>query len=353
MISSIFPQTSALLATYRDRLMIRLFGASAAEAERADGEITPPRPKTRRWVTLLIASVAFLFYAALLVYGIRNWDFATLQTIHFDPLWIGIATAIQIAGYSWAVYVRKRVLGWLGYELPFSEHQKIYAYSDLAAKVPGIFWGYASRIYLYHRLGVARSVAGIAIVLELITLGVASSLIGLLILLIEPSMGGAIPVPVLLGALAVCALATNPRFLRVLVSRFANQALRDALERLPWGAMVFSVSCYAGIIVMGGLCLFGIGMAINPGNSALALVMIGIWALTLVWGVLISWLPADFGLRQGPLLVLLGLYFSPALTLVIILAWRIWLNLIEIMWGAVALTLTLIFSERPTSGEPS
>lgn len=349
MLARIFPGMALRMSRYRDLMMIRLFGTATPPLSAPTADLPQVSQRRRRWsrrVTIAIAGVALLFYAWLVYQGVRTWDPSVLQTMRFDPGWVAAASLVQIVGYLWAVHLRQRTLAWLGYPLPFIEHQKIYAYSDLAAKLPGLFWGYASRIYLYNRFGIARSVAGVAIGLEIVATGVASSLVALAALIISPASETYVPIPVLIGALVGCAVMTNPRLLRFLLGRIANQPLAAALERLSWGAMLYIVACYAGIITMGGVCLLGIVSAVMGVRPELLIQMIETWSLTVVWGVLISWLPVEFGLRQGPLLVILSSIFPIPVAAVILLLWRIWVSAIELMWGAVAISVTLLLPSR-------
>lgn len=349
MLARMFPGAAIWISRSRDLLMLRLFGQVAGPTDPAQpARVADPRA---RWLKIGIALLAVTFYGYLFYQAVKTWDSQVLQSVRFEPIWIVGASLVQILGYIWAVHLRQRMLAWLGYPLPFIEHQKIYAYSDLAAKLPGIFWGYASRIYLYHRFGVARSVAGVAIGLEIITTGVASSLVALITILISPSADTFVPLPVLIGALAVCAICTHPLVLRLLLRRFANQPLADALDQLSWGAMLYMIVCYSVIIAMGGVCMLGIASATVGARPDLLVMMIETWSLTVVWGVIIAWLPVEFGLRQGPLLVILSTIFPIPIVAVMLLVWRIWINAIELMWGAVALGLTLLVPAQQEAGQ--
>jgi hypothetical protein len=95
------------------------------------------------------------------------------------------------------------------------------------------------------------------------------------------------------------------------------------------------------IVVVGGICLFGITGSVVGFSADLPLTTLTIWSFTMVWGIIISWLPVDFGLRQGPLLVMLTALYSPAIVVVIMLIWRVWFNCMELGWGALAIVLAI------------
>jgi hypothetical protein len=346
MIARLFPNLTTRVTRYRDQLFTRLFGAVAAPQPEVILTLPARRSWLNRWSKAIVAVIAFGIYGALLYQAFKSWDPSVFQRIQFNVSGILMATAIQIVGYAGAVYLRKKVLDWLGHPLSLNEHQKIYAYSDLAAKLPGFFWGFASRIYLYSRFGVAKSAAGLAIALEIMTMGVGASLLCILIALFRPETATFLPLPVLVGALIICGAFTHPRVLRLALARLPNPPLLDALDRLSWGKIQLVIASYIIITAMGGFCLFGVVSSITSLSPTLIVTMIQIWSLTVVWAMLLVWLPVDFGLRRAPFVLLLSTLFPLPIVGVLWIVWGLWLNAIEFMWGAVALGTTLIAFKR-------
>jgi hypothetical protein len=340
MFTRLFPGAAMHIAHYRQLIETYLFGTTSPVSMATELGTTIPRTWPR-WIRPLIALLAVIFYGGMIYYAVKNWDFAVLKEIHF--LWYGVALAIvvHVPGRIWAFYIRQITLLKLGYQLPLLEHLRIVTFSDLASKLPGLFWSYISQIYLYRRMSVPRSAIVVLIALEIFMIGVASSLLSLVMVALQPSMQQFLPIPVLVFALIICTGLTHPAILRLILRKLPNPQLQEALSRLTWGAILLLVLSQSFIVVVGGICLFGITGSVVGFSADLPLTTLTIWSFTMVWGIIISWLPVDFGLRQGPLLVMLTALYSPAIVVVIMLIWRVWFNCMELGWGALAIVLAI------------
>src|SRR5262249_35739745 len=106
------------------------------------------------------------------------------------------------------------------------------------------------------------------------------------------------------------------------------------------------IAGHMSIIALGGLCLFSIVSAFVGIKLALLATIVQTWALTVLWSSFLVWLPVDFGLGQGPFLVIFATMFPAPIVGVLWLVWRIWFNAIELIWGAVGFTIALTVEHK-------
>ena len=340
-----FPRQAAALQRLQHRWFTRLFGAPAVPP----GDAVAPAAPRRHGMRILIALAALAFYAGFAVWAVRGWDVAALEAVTIHPGWLILAMTIHGGGYAIAVALRRDVMAWLGYPLRWLEHQSVYAYSDLAAKLPGIFLGYLSRIML----GVTPAAAGAAILLEVVSIGCAGAVLCLALIPFVPALAPFVSWPILLAILAMCIGLTHPRLLGMLAARLpGQQALADALRQLSWRALARLIAGQTLVAGIGGLCLFGVVASVVGHDAASPATLLYVWAFTLVWSLLLAWLPIDLGLRHGPLLIAFAALYPAPIVVVITVVWRIWVNVVELSWALLAIAATLALG-RGTPAEES
>jgi hypothetical protein len=343
-----FPRQAAALQRLQHRWFTRLFGAPAVPP----GDAVAPAAPRRHGMRILIALAALAFYAGFAVWAVRGWDVAALEAVTIHPGWLILAMTIHGGGYAIAVALRRDVMAWLGYPLRWLEHQSVYAYSDLAAKLPGIFLGYLSRIMLYGRLGVTPAAAGAAILLEVVSIGCAGAVLCLALIPFVPALAPFVSWPILLAILAMCIGLTHPRLLGMLAARLpGQQALADALRQLSWRALARLIAGQTLVAGIGGLCLFGVVASVVGHDAASPATLLYVWAFTLVWSLLLAWLPIDLGLRHGPLLIAFAALYPAPIVVVITVVWRIWVNVVELSWALLAIAATLALGRRTPAEE--
>lgn len=287
-------------------------------------------------VILLLCSIAI--YGWLVYRAVSSWDVSAINFANLQWQGILVATGIQIVGYLFAVYLWGTLITWLERKASFFTHLQIYAYSSLTVKLPGLFWGIATRLFLYHRIGISKTAVGLAAGLEIVLIGVASSFLSIVLFVFQPVQAQSqtpVPLPVLIVACALLATLTHPRVLRRLLAWLPNPDVLTALERLSWGQLLRMTGAHLLILLMGGLCLFGVLAAVMGFSPELLALALRTWALTVAWSTVLAWLPADFGLRNGPFLLLLSGVFPASTVIILLVVWRVWVNLTELGWGAV------------------
>lgn len=263
--------------------------------------------------------------------------FFDLDWSQIDLRWLGVAFVIQTIGLGVAVLGWQMVLRQAGYPLPFRQHLKIYTLALLARRVPGIGWDILGRVYLYRQHGVRELLVSVVAVGEFVTLGLA----GAIVLLLTASLPGTplpdLPVPLLVGALVLfLALVPTPLFQRLL--HRLSPAGEEQLH-LHWYHLYLWLGISTAVVLIGGICLFCIASAFSGPVWAALIPLIQTWGAFMAVGILLIWLPGGQAITLGMLMVALTTMMPTPEAVLLLVAWRLWLMLIELTWGLLGLLL--------------
>jgi hypothetical protein len=92
-------------------------------------------------------------------------------------------------------------------------------------------------------------------------------------------------------------------------------------------------------ILLGGVTLFFFCRSFGVIDNTILLLMVQYWALVVVSGTLVAWLPFDIGAMNGIIILALASFMPMPQAIAMLVAWRIWLTIIEMLWGGVGLVL--------------
>jgi hypothetical protein len=299
-----------------------------------------------RGMALFTAIAAGIFYVVLAYFAVRNWDPFALRTIQFDARGIIVALLSQFAGYLWNMRIWQMIFDQLGQRLRFLLHLKVYAYSGLAVKIPGFFWGITARVVLYRHHGIPVLTVCTVSLIEIVFFAIASSILTLLVMIIQPRSEQFIPLPVIAFICVILLVGTHPRFLRYIARNIQYNALAESITYLSWRNILLIILAYIITLIFGSLSLFAIICSVVGYNPALFLTAMYAWTLSVLWSALLSWLPFDFGLRQGPFLLVLSTVFSPPVVVVLMVVWRVWFNACELLWGIIAFGVSIMLDRK-------
>jgi Predicted integral membrane protein len=296
--------------------------------------------QSHRWQWLLGISCFFLVngYIGYLLYK----DWGALQQdgwnwLRPDIRWLALTAVVQFIGLLFAISGWWFIMRQFGYDISFRRHYKNYTIASLARKLPGIGWDIISRVYLYQKEGGSKVQVSIATVTETIILGVSSTIIALITLALPGSLVNSINPWILVAILAVfVSLVPTPLFKRFLdwLNRY-NQAGAN----LRWQHLFAWVGFNLISITLGGVGLYCFCSAFGFDGSASLVPVIQCWALVMVSGIILAWIPADLGVTNGIIIVALSTMMPAHQAIVLLVAWRVWNTINEIVWGGIGLTL--------------
>jgi hypothetical protein len=303
------------------------------------------RGKWKTVIGTLVAGVILLFIIRSLVSGLRD-----LGSFDFEVSWTRSLGAFAMLALVFPLYglIWQYVLARFGYRISYGRSMRIWFLSQAGRYIPGKVWFALGRIYLCERQGIPRSVATVAMGLELALVLASALLIFGIAWALSPSLGqsqyrwGLWLVPAILAGV-------HPRLLNGILGR-----LGKAPNRID-----ISYSDILGILGLYALCwcIYGVGFYLAgtalrldagiKGLEALSMAkalpdMIGINALSWSGGLLSIVTPAGLGVREGISTILLGRVVEAPYPVLIPLIARLWVTIGEV--GTIA--LLLVFGGR-------
>lgn len=287
------------------------------------------RGVTRHVMTglVLLFSVVFLgrilfdYWPTLMAY---NWEFSLW------PLLIGCAIYalhLVLAVRGWSLIMQQ-----LAVPISLREHFRIYCFTRIAGRIPGLPWHLVARAVLYQRLGVSAKVTGVATGLEMILVILSGLLSGLLIWFILPqSIQSQSVWWVLLLVLSIGLIhpAVIQRVLKLL-------GPSEVAFRLRYRDMLLLLGLFVLVWALGGGVLYTVILVIYPLPLSELPSVIGAWGLSGATSLLFFFSPTTLGIKEMALSLLLGLFVPAGLAVVVAILTRLFLTAAELAWAIVA-----------------
>ncbi len=281
------------------------------------------RLRTGFGAAIVLLSLTFLAY-----FIHRNW--AALTAFHwqlnYGQLILTVVfhlCAVVIALSGWHSIINK--LGQAGDRLL---NARIYCYSAMAARLPGVAWEIATRAVLYSQAGVSKAVVGLASLLELglIVLSGIILYIALVPFTVPYANLGSLPFVI---ALAFGLVLSNPRLVTLVVRSFRNDA---AVVSLTYRDTVAWLLIYLPVWVMGGLVLYSTVATIYDLELKYALQVIADWTISGVLMLFLTFVPSSLGLKEVTLTLLLSRYLPEHVAVAAAILARLLTTAYSIVW---------------------
>jgi glycosyltransferase 2 family protein len=306
---------------------LRPLGCAAVDAD----SVPSSAPRRSRWLTIAVVTVVAGFFVATLA---ARWNDVISLNWRLEPGLFALATALLGLSYGlvaglWGLALRRAA----GTRLVVGA--RIWFLSNLARYVPGNVWSYVGAVELARREGVARrTTLAVMALTQVLSVGVAV-LAGLPALLAERARLGR---PALLGAVVVAVGA-------VLAALFRRQLLALARRRLPdldpadltpsAGTVALLVVGYAVYWAITGLAFAALVASLAPLAAGDIPLVVAAYAAAYAAGFLALLTPAGLGIREGVLVVALAPVLPAGPALVVALASRLWMMLVELAGAAL------------------
>ena len=290
----------------------------------------------------------WLFAAALVWYAVRSlggqWDevAAGLRGLRPDWILIGAASALTLVAYALLIEGWRRLIAGAGERLAWRDAAVIWLAGNLGKYVPGKVWSIVAMSGMAAERGVSPAVAaGSSVVMQIVTIAAGAAVV--------VASGGAIPggpvaavalVVVIVGALLALP-AVIPRVLALAGRRAEN--VRVPPRRTLW--LTIAIATASWVLLSLGFMLFV--RAILPESVGPALAYVSAYTASYIAGFLAPFAPGGIGVREPALVIAmteLGLA-STANAAVIAVASRVWLTVIELVPGLIALLIQLSSSK--------
>lgn len=250
------------------------------------------------------------------------------------------------AAVAAVVYVACTFLSWralladLGSRLPLRAAVAVFGISQIGKYVPGGVWNVvaAAEIGADHKVPRARSLAAMALA---VLLGVVSGTVLAAVCLPLADASALGPWTWLAWAAPLLLVLLVPAVLGRLVGLGLRLLRRPPLERpLSWTGLGAAVGWSVLSWVLAGVTIWllatGLGLAPTPRTLTLA---VGGYAIAWVAGFVVVFVPAGAGVREAVLLALLGGSLPHAAVLLVVLASRVLLTLVDLAFAALGIAL--------------
>lgn len=304
---------------------------------RTDGARRLQQSKLQVLLTLLLA-VAVTAGLGVMLYSSRDlllnhdWEFRPLPFLAAFLIF-GLALALTLLGWG-------HLMSRLGVRQLWRKHVRIYCVTNLAQRLPGVFWHVLGRMAMYQREGVAKRTVAVVSGLELLLMILAGLVVSLLMLpLMAPTRFNR--PELLLAGLLLGLVSLHPRVIGFLLDRLKVTGAH--VRGVRYRDTTFLVAVYAIVWLLGGLILFGIIMALYPLPAHTLPSVIGAWSLSGILASVATFTPSGFGLRELSLTVLLTPLMPAGMAAVIAIATRVFLTICQLFW---ALTTARLLADR-------
>jgi uncharacterized membrane protein YbhN (UPF0104 family) len=317
-----------------------------------------PVPQNKRPWLKWASRAAQAALAVVIVYFIYSAVGTQLAKSHFLSLHFSIGylvVAWVVIGLYYVSFAMglTLVIRSLGYRPRFRDIFKLSYATNLGKYLPGGVWQIAGKVALAKQAGVDRHAALVASVVE----SAVSVVGGLLLFIVTTLFGAPFPATVpkwpLFVLLVVIFVALQPQlFARVV--RLAMRILHIEGEppHLTFVQTVWLVFYYAGTWLIAGAGFWFFTRALIPDPGANWLVYSGFYAAASVGGLLVLFVPAGIGVREGFLVLLMrnvvgGPTAAARLSAAVIIAFaaRVWSTAMELALSAGAVAMP--FSRHP------
>lgn len=249
---------------------------------------------------------------------------------------------LTVSSFAW-----KRVLLLFGARLPFEQCFKIMFVSALGKYLPGKVWPYLGQMYLSGKAGISGSITLLSV---LLLFGI-SSLVGLLAFVASLFFWGSFSVTgvsiLLLASLAFVLLILSPPVLNRLLRASVLFAKRFRRGLIPEDVIVRGglrdvgkiILIFVANWVVFGIALYLLSNSFYHLDVSQTIILCGVFAVSVISGILSFFVPAGLGVREGVLSCLLGLFIPISVAIVISLVLRVWMILGELLCFVAALRI--------------
>jgi glycosyltransferase 2 family protein len=276
--------------------------------------------------------VAFYLYGQLDVITSFEWK--------FDYAFLAVSFLLFMAYFIISGLVWNNILRRLGGTLPQKKAVSIYLVSRLGNYLPGKVWGIFGRVLLCEKDSVPKAKASLSIAIEIIASLTAGLVVFFVSLLFWPDMKGLSGMMAFLLLIPVGMALLHPSiFSRAIRVASKKMNVKSAESDIRYKDTLLFLSYQSALWTLYGLSMVLMISSFYPLDFSLAPIVIGVLSLSWVVGFLSFITPSGIGVREGVTSLLLSLFMPPSIAIIISLAARVWLTLIE----AVAILIFLKF----------
>lgn len=304
----------------------------------------------RRGRAMWLKAAQWLFVILVVVFVLNSlrdqWHKAEAGLVSLRPEWLPICAAslIVLAVYALLIHAWRYMQSTWGTTMPYGPATRIWFASSLGKYLPGYVWSFTAMGVMAREQGTSPvAAAGSSVVIQL--LNIASGIVLVLMcgagLIPNPFVAGAILIGIVGAALSTPAIL--PRLGR-LAARITgrNLVLPQVSPGAVWRLLVWTALAWIGY----GMAyqLFALGLIHHAGSRDSVvyspLLFIAVYTAAYIAGFLAP-TPAGLGTRESVLVAGFSQFhlMSASDALIVALASRLWLTVLEVVPGVIALVI--------------
>jgi len=291
---------------------------------------------------LLALTLAFIVSAV-----VTQWSALThvARTTTLDWWWIVAGSALVLLTHAALIQAWRMLLSGWDVAPPFWTSARIWSSANLGKYLPGKVWSIGALGVLAGREGVSGVAAASAAILSTLLnigagIGIAATAGSRVLSTVSPLVGRMALVCAVLFAAGVVLL---PRLLPPVVTWIARRRGLPAVDRRLSPGVLWAVTAINALSWVGyGLAFAAFSRGVTPQVAGAAAAFITVYTASYVWGYLVLFAPGGLGFRElaiVALMVAMGMATRPDATM-LALASRVWITVLEITPGLIALLLT-------------
>jgi len=283
-------------------------------------------------------SIAIVYFLG--IYLSNNWKYISWAEVHLDYKILMVSYLALLVSFCLCVTAWKMILRSLGVDIPAKVAIWTFAGTTLTKYIPGNVWVVGSRIYLCSEKGIAKRIAGAAILFEMLITVVAGTwvFIGILPFLVVryvPSQFW-----ILSCVLPLVLIVIYPNYIIKLLSSFLKRRVSAfAGLKISSSYLVFATLLYVGVFFAQGIGLWFLINSFYQLPVENLIPIIGVHSGSWVLGFLSFITPSGLGVREGLLSYFLKFYMPLPLSIIVSFLARLWNTLFEILTTFIALLL--------------
>lgn len=282
---------------------------------------------------MLLGAALVLVSLALLAYFIyRNWAALTAYPWQFSYAHFVLTLVLHLCAFLIAIGAWHSIISRLAGANDLRLNARIYCYSAVARRLPGMLWDVATRVVMYDQAGISKAAAGVASLLEFVLITLAGIILYIALTpftLSYAQLGGWS----LLGILGVGLVLTHPRLVTGVVRKLKKDS---APLSLRYRDNIIWLVIYSASWAIGGLILWATASGIYGLSLDFVPQVIADWTVAGVVTSIITFVPAGLGLREITLTFLLSRYMPEHIAVSSAILMRLLMTSYSILWLLVS-----------------
>lgn len=296
----------------------------------------------------VIVFIAVVFVQALA----RDWDSVrdTLTTISWTS-WLSVVCfvlAVVASGVLWGSLVEQMS----GKPVPLRDAVRVHAASWLLKYVPGQVGSLVNKIAWARSRGLSQKTIATSVIYENVLMVFASVVLSLpLLYFLDISLFGDATIVVALLAVLPMLVVTHEKVFYAVLNTLLRAAKRSQLTGstlLTSRQILINTMYYLGPRLLNGIGFVILAAAMLPVTADMYVPLASIFILASVVGMLALFVPSGLGVREGIIVLLASVFFSPEEAIVLALVARFFTTAADV---GVALVYIVLNKGRLMSHE--